>query len=306
MLLQKTFGFPEGPVSGDASVNFAAGWNRAILWYCDGASFTGNAARPVQVHNTTLHFRGFSVLEAMLDFLMAEKGLDQATEVMLSGGSAGGLSTFIHADYVASRMPSTVTKYRTVPGSGFFLMHEPLAGSGGSSYIDSMRTVYTMQNSSRGVNQACLQAQPPGSDWRCIFANYSLHHTKSPVFPLQSVLDSWQMGSIYHMTDTCVHTHFGECTAQDIANLNAYASAVMRDMRNTAAWGKPGNGVFAESCLMHCGFQSTGWSNYKENGTTMAEAVQRWWSAPANAPFAEYPACLLNTASPFQCNPTCG
>ena len=39
--------------------------------------------------------------EAMLDTLIQYHALGQATDVLLAGGSAGGLSTYLHADRVA-------------------------------------------------------------------------------------------------------------------------------------------------------------------------------------------------------------
>jgi O-palmitoleoyl-L-serine hydrolase len=38
--------------------------------------------------------------------------------VLLTGCSAGGLATYLHADYVASIVPASVTKYRVAPISG--------------------------------------------------------------------------------------------------------------------------------------------------------------------------------------------
>jgi len=65
--------------------------------YCDGASFSGDKTEPFMYNTSTgtqpLYFRGRRVLDAVLDTLLAEHGLDQATDVLLSGGSAGGLST---------------------------------------------------------------------------------------------------------------------------------------------------------------------------------------------------------------------
>jgi hypothetical protein len=101
-----------------------------VLWYCDGASFTGDATKGYTdpATNKTIWFRGKRVLDAILDTLLTDHGLDQATEVLLSGGSAGGLSTYIHADHVASRLPSTVTKYKAAPNSGFFAFHTNFEG----------------------------------------------------------------------------------------------------------------------------------------------------------------------------------
>ena len=69
------------------------------------------------VHNgVTLHFKGFPILNAVLNSLMA-KGLNKADEVILTGCSAGGLATYLHADYVASVIPKSA-KYHAIPDAG--------------------------------------------------------------------------------------------------------------------------------------------------------------------------------------------
>ena len=63
----------------------------------------------------------------MLDWA-AENGLAGATEFVLTGGSAGGLSTFLHADRVAARVKAAAPKIDAArifaaPVVGYFLDH---------------------------------------------------------------------------------------------------------------------------------------------------------------------------------------
>ena len=64
------------------------------LPYLDGASFTGYRAEPVPVPgNSTqpkLWFRGIKNLDATLAYALKNLGLDTATEVVVTGTSAGG------------------------------------------------------------------------------------------------------------------------------------------------------------------------------------------------------------------------
>ena len=90
-------------------------------------------------------------------------------------------------------MPASVEKYKAAPNSGFFSLHADASGK--NVYPEEMKYVFGMQNSSGGVNDACIASLPAGEQWRCIFANYSYAHSVTPMFPLQSSLDSWQMGS---------------------------------------------------------------------------------------------------------------
>lgn len=68
--------------------------------YLDGASFSGYRAEPVAVPGVagaTVTFRGIKNFDAAIEFALAH-GMNDATEAVLSGSSAGGLSTFLHAD----------------------------------------------------------------------------------------------------------------------------------------------------------------------------------------------------------------
>ena len=51
----------------------------------------------------TLTFRGIKNFDATMDWAFAH-GMTEATEFVLTGGSAGGLSTFLHADRIAARL----------------------------------------------------------------------------------------------------------------------------------------------------------------------------------------------------------
>jgi hypothetical protein len=46
--------------------------------------------------------------------------LSLATKIILSGGSAGGIATYIWADYLKSLLPDSSVLY-AVPDSGIFL-----------------------------------------------------------------------------------------------------------------------------------------------------------------------------------------
>uniref|UniRef100_A0A9I9DBI3 Pectin acetylesterase n=1 Tax=Cucumis melo TaxID=3656 RepID=A0A9I9DBI3_CUCME len=84
-------------------------WNRIKVRYCDGSSFTGDveAVDPA----TNLHFRGARVFRAIIDNLLA-KGMKNAKNAILSGCSAGGLSSILHCDNFKSLLPPTTKERR--------------------------------------------------------------------------------------------------------------------------------------------------------------------------------------------------
>lgn len=46
--------------------------------------------------------------------------MNQGTQVLVTGCSAGGLSTYLHLDYVRKKVPTNI-KVKGVPDAGYFL-----------------------------------------------------------------------------------------------------------------------------------------------------------------------------------------
>lgn len=156
-------------------------------------SFAGTVAAPQNISGTIIYFRGRYILDAVINDLLGAMGLASASEIVLSGCSAGGLATYIHADYFGSRMPPAA-RYTALPGAcapsprrasiargtrtgaprlpsaclrpcppahsacsagaGFFL-DTPSYG-GGYIYTPIYQYVFNMQNVTGSVNQDCI------------------------------------------------------------------------------------------------------------------------------------------------------
>jgi len=126
----------------------------------DGAAGYSSWARhddEDSLSGTKLWYRGRNILDAVLDDLLARRGLEQATDVVLSGCSAGGLAIYLNADHVASKLPSGA-KFRAIADSGYFLR---AAGN-----VVGMQWVAKAMNVS--TNIACERAEKDPTE--CIFA----------------------------------------------------------------------------------------------------------------------------------------
>ena len=155
-----------------------------------------------------------------------------------------------------------------------------------------------------------------------MFANYSYAHTQVPVFPLQSSVDRWQMGSILSLrsigpiactaamrVDGAEH-QLVNCTAAQRQAVADYQQDFLRDLQASPAFSRPGNGGYIESCVEHCAGQGKLWNTYKNgaSGLTMQQALTAWWDSGLDAPAEQHwqLPCLLHRSGDFgQCNPTC-
>ena len=96
-------------------------WTIAHLKYCDGTGHQGYKKDPVGYKGEDLYFRGTNVTLAQLHSIdLATKMFAFATEIAITGQSAGGLATFLWTNYIADRAPKNA-KVWSLPDSGIFL-----------------------------------------------------------------------------------------------------------------------------------------------------------------------------------------
>jgi len=228
-------------------------WNSIYLKYCDGGSFSGNNETADVYNGHELHYRGFRILNAMYRDLYEVRGLNRATDVVISGCSAGGLATFLHVDWWKARLPSA-SKVVGMPDSGFFLDYEA-----GPNYHGNMIWVFNQMNSTSGVNDRCIAAYSNADRWHCIFAEHTAPHITTPIFPLQSQYDSWQIPNI-----------LGSNNAADI---NKYGALLVSRVQSSVL-NRSTNSIMLDSCHHHCG----GWDSIVINSSNQAKAFMTWYN----------------------------
>jgi hypothetical protein len=247
------------PVANPLFYNFT----KIYLPYCDGTSQLGDVSEPVVVAPDAppIFFRGARVLRAMIPFLISE-GLGDATEVVITGCSAGGLSTYAHADTWAAALPKA--RVVAMPDSGFFLNYN---STGPLTYPARMKWTWDNTNVSGGnmLSPKCLAAHV-GYEWFCMFAENLAPTLSTPTFALQSVYDSYQIGAILQRP------------TNDTAAINSFG-ALLRSRVHTALLSNPKNGAALDACTHHCGAKS--WTNIAFVGIdidhTQGQAFAAWW-----------------------------
>eukprot|EP01102_Stenamoeba_stenopodia_P020799 TRINITY_DN823_c0_g1_i2.p1 TRINITY_DN823_c0_g1~~TRINITY_DN823_c0_g1_i2.p1 ORF type:complete len:355 (+),score=96.32 TRINITY_DN823_c0_g1_i2:357-1421(+) len=281
-------------------------WNMAYFIYCDGGSFSGNVDGPVTVGNSTIYYRGHAVLTALVEDLLNNQGLSSAESVLIGGCSAGGLSTILHADYIASMLPMSAV-VKALPDSGFFLAFPNTQGQ--YIYSEEMMTTFANMNSSGGVAEACLNIVPPKYSWLCYFAQYNYPVIQTPIFLLQSTYDSWQMGNIVFANQnydmSCALGGSGNCTAEQIEVADLFHFYMLNLIGGTDTWNSDANGGYLHSCWDHCiAYFQIGWNNIVVGGLTIQQAVGDWFFERTSAP--KLVDCMIPVVpNPANCNPTC-
>lgn len=295
-------------------------WNLVYIKYCDGNSFSGNRDDPVVVNGKPLYFRGRRIIDAVLADITTKHDFGSAQEVLLTGCSAGGLSTYLHVDYVGSQLPASVHKYRAAPISGFFLDH--LNVDGIPVYGNQMKNIFQLANSTNGLNDACIAAKAVDDQWQCNMAPHVLPYIQSPIFVLNSMYDSWQSGCILS-AEPVVNDKPGtngncsaaegwaacsyspeHCNAQQIGDYNEFGQSLEQLVKGAL---KKTDGAWLTSCHTHCEAQdSNAYTKFKIQGVSMSDAVGKWWADDNPSGFVIYRDCSYNVDKhPHMCNPTC-
>ena len=321
-----------GPVSSDQDTNpdFAL-WNHVYVKFCDGGSFAGDTSLQLPVGSKTVHYRGRRILQAVVKRLTRELrlGEEPGTEILLVGCSAGGLAVTLNADTIRSMLPVTVTKFKAISGSGFFL--DAVSVEDVPVYETQMRAVFEMQALSTTLSAPC-QAKHVGAEWRCVFAANAAPFVNADLFFIDSTVDAWQLGCIFGAQNigrekplevsytkkcfsapalaNCVSNYFTalteRCTHKQLEAVARFAAQFKDILVGTGVLDQRKNGCFVTSCVSHCGFSKRDWVEAKlGQGVSMQQAVGMWWRAFNATQAAVYLPCDLRNEQPYQCNPSC-
>ena len=238
--------------SNDESINpLMFNWNKVYMRYCDGGSFSGNNVSLYQDH--ALFFKGRKIMDAIFQDLLVNRGLNLATDAVVSGCSAGGLASILHGDHVRDMLPKE-TRVVVMPDSGFFLDYVGLS----VDYHSLIRWAYVTMNSREGVNRKCVEFYGPKDDWKCFFAEYTVPFIESPVFILQSLHDSWQIDWVLGSKNATLVTQFGD--------------EVLRRLGDSFLSFEKNSG-FVDSCYHHGGY----WNGMHIANKTQSQSFYEWY-----------------------------
>ncbi|XP_061352231.1 pectin acetylesterase 8-like [Gastrolobium bilobum] len=271
-------------------------WNRIMVRYCDGSSFTGDveAVDPI----TNLHFRGARIFVSVVEDLLS-KGMENAENAILSGCSAGGLTTILHCDRFKALLPARA-KVKCLSDAGYFINANDISGA---QHIEEYFTqVVETHGSAKNLPSSCTSRLSPGL---CFFPQYVASQITTPIFFVNAAYDSWQIRNILAPGDADPHGLWQTCKL-NINNcspdqLNIMEGFRMEFIKALSVLGNSSTkGMFIDSCYAHCQteIQETwfGSGSPQLANTTIAKAVGDWF-------YERNPFQQIDCTYP--CNPTC-
>uniref|UniRef100_A0A2N9G6Z6 Pectin acetylesterase n=1 Tax=Fagus sylvatica TaxID=28930 RepID=A0A2N9G6Z6_FAGSY len=220
-------------------------WNRVKLRYCDGASFSGDGESEAE----KLKFRGQRIWLAAMEELMS-KGMQNASQTLLSGCSAGGLASILHCDEFRDLFPET-TKVKCLSDAGVFL--DAIDVSGGRTLRNLYEGVVTLQDVQKNLPKTCTNQLDPTS---CFFPQNLIANVKTPLFLLNAAYDAWQLQASLAPRSADPHGYWDDCkfhakcNSSQIQFLQDFRDQMLNAIRDFSRSSK--NGLFINSCFAHC------------------------------------------------------
>ena len=271
------------PWEGIALFNSTYFANATIAYakYCDGGSWASFNNTPTFYNNTRLYYLGRPMLDAMFADLMP-RGLATAQSVLYTGCSAGGLTTYMHIDYLASLLsPGTVLLGLA---DAMFAFHVPAyPGPGHITYLEGMlnHTFFAM-NATASVNQACLAHYGKGKGNECFYGGQVAPFVQTPMLVVNSKYDTWQKASIMGIQCEPVVSKTGQITLcpPSMQDEETFWKAYGDTMMGHASTLPLRHGVHFTNCPTHC--QSSAIRLWEDPSTgteaTVGQAVDLWWT----------------------------
>jgi len=249
----------KGMLLADSSLNpdFAT-WNRIFVPYCSGDLFFGQMTEASNPWSSTDSWSGFfsghNIVEEVLTDLQSSYGASAATDVILTGCSAGGIGTLGNCDFVAGLLPNARAACR--PEAGWFSL--PIASFNDWSehrnsadmhhagtpwlldvlpYTLEMPAVAACNLATNGGRDIPFCDEESNPDGCCGAGPYFYPYTKTPMFISQNTMDSYQV-----VTQ-------GGASVYDTGFISYTQSIIASSLSKSV---KQGDGMFASACLNHC------------------------------------------------------
>jgi len=273
------------------------------LPYCDGGGYAGHLDAPAPYNaSMSLFFRGAANLRAALADAVARFGIAAPAEVVVTGGSAGGLSTTLHVDLIGELLGANLVA--GVPQCGYFPFYDaPCVGPEHSTgelcnATGCFRALAALMNTTGALSPACVAAQPGGAAdaWRCFMASEATPHVAAPLFIWQSKFDHFDLEAMlsadcaFEQAYTPPWSAAPVCSPNNSAAIGSFGSLLMQQLQPVVAARGPARALYLTSCVLHgmdYNFLTVGDTITGELGTTPNVAFNLWYRAvvdPDHAP----------------------
>ena len=278
-------------------------WNHVMDPYCSQDLHSGQRTE-ADDDTFGLYFSGHHVLVATLDELdKAPYNFKDATDIIVSGVSAGGIGVWMNVDYIAKRYPEARVTGVSIAGMYFYATYyegENHTDPGNMADFREAAWPTTYELYDAFVDADCKDAYEEigESAGPCMILNTSYPYINSDSFVVQAQTDSVVLtGHDNWPSDYMYEPPEQEFMYQWKDNMTVALGPLMV-ANGTSDSHQPRSGVFAAACYTHGGFTH---SYPIIDGVNFYEAFDRFYANMS--PSSSY---KLSDDCGVMCNPTCG
>jgi hypothetical protein len=232
------------------------------------------------------YFDGHGVVQAVIQILQQNYGLNNASDVLLAGGSAGAYGVFMNANFVSGLLPLT-TRFVALPDSGYSPSNYPDydSATGGDAppptntqvvmqdgqnlwaSVGDFDCAYTSRHAANGVhNLACDDPDKLARN-----ASYRI-----PLFIRSSFMDATILDT-YNVTQPV--------TSEEQPYVTNFDNAMAQSLNSTIGWLSVfGLNITHHTIIKNSTFTADTFSFPDATSSTLAAAVGVWYRQPCAAP----------------------
>ncbi|EYU36474.1 hypothetical protein MIMGU_mgv1a007660mg [Erythranthe guttata] len=255
-------------------------WNRVYVGYCDCSSYMGDVELKTNVTR-----RGARVFNAIMDDLLA-KGMSNAENAILSGGSAGGLGAMLHCDGFSELLPNA-KRVKCISDSGFFIHAKHLPGA------DKRAEYYANVSAYHGIRVDSLPSSCTSrmDETLCLLPENIIRDIKTPLFIVETAFDQYQLALNYFSNEStwwnCTN-NIEVCTPSQLQTIKDYGVALRQTLQEISD--TTSVGIFVHPCFRHGHFyEKSGWEgSFILGDKTIAQAVGDWFFDRASFQVIDY------------------
>jgi len=268
-----------GLTSDDAAINpHLAQYSLAFLPSCDGTAWSSDVAEPLPVANGTarVFLRGRENLDAAVRWLLGERGLARASQVVLAGFSSGAAAVYLQLDHVGAMLPASA-RLRGLADAGYM---QNMLGQLGSNF-----TATRFANASRfwgaRTNDGC--AASPGAagerNWTCLVSQAVLPFVATPLFAIAASYDDTIPVFAGDAEIQCSYVFNRACSALSLDWWRQYRNVTVANLAAAIPQGSA-HGLFISACAPHCSSiqlaHNNTWQGIRIDGVSPADAFDAW------------------------------
>jgi ribosome maturation protein SDO1 len=246
--------------------NDFCGWNHIYDPYC---SQDLHAGQRTTKNEWGLVFAGHHILEATLNDIEKQYNLKEATEILVTGASAGGIGVWTNVDWVAQRYPHAKVTGISVAGMYFYATYyEGPDHTNPGSMADfregawpntfALYDAYVDEDCASAMSNSSSSSTSSSSPYPCMLLNNSLPYIDSDVFVVQAqtdqvVLEGHDQFPEDHMYDPDEQHFMHEWHVNMTVALEPFSAQHTVNANGV----KRKLGAFAAACYTHCNFTYT-------------------------------------------------